>query len=134
MAQLIIGVDPHQRSATIEIINEREQAVGAGRFATDRDGYQAMLAAGRKHLWCAKIHPRVGTRMPHPAASGSFARWDVPITIRKGHIGIMSRSLRCLLGMHTWRKRHNEQGQIYRTCQRCGKDDDPGSRITAAGG
>ena len=46
MAQVIIGVDPHQRSATIEIINEREQAVGAGRFATDRDGYQAMLAAG----------------------------------------------------------------------------------------
>jgi transposase len=49
MSQVIIGVDPHKRSATIEIINDREQAVGGGRFATDRDGYQAMLAAGRKH-------------------------------------------------------------------------------------
>lgn len=49
MAQVIIGVDPHERSATIEIINAREKTVGQGRFGTDRDGYQAMLAAGRKH-------------------------------------------------------------------------------------
>jgi hypothetical protein len=57
MSQVIIGVDPHKRSATIEIINEREQAVGGGRFATDRDGYKAMVAAGRKHadsLWASK--------------------------------------------------------------------------------
>ena len=39
MAQVIIGVDPHKRSATIEIINEREQPVGQGCFGTDRDGY-----------------------------------------------------------------------------------------------
>ena len=31
MAQVIIGVDPHKRSATIEIINGREKAVGQGR-------------------------------------------------------------------------------------------------------
>ena len=49
MAEVIIGVDPHKRSATIEIINAREKTVGQGRFGTDRDGYQAMLAAGRKH-------------------------------------------------------------------------------------
>jgi hypothetical protein len=34
MAQVVIGVDPHKRSATIEIINDREQAVGQGRFGT----------------------------------------------------------------------------------------------------
>ena len=49
MARVIIGVDPHKRSATIEVINEREQTVGQGRFGTDTDGYQAMLAAGRRH-------------------------------------------------------------------------------------
>jgi hypothetical protein len=57
MAQVIIGVDPHNRSATIEIINDREQVLGRGRFATDRDGYKAMLAAGRKHpdrLWAVE--------------------------------------------------------------------------------
>ncbi|MFI7650324.1 hypothetical protein ACIBTZ_30215 [Micromonospora sp. NPDC049460] len=44
MARVIIGVDPHKRSATIEIINAREKTVGQGRFGTDRDGYQAMLS------------------------------------------------------------------------------------------
>ena len=49
MAQVIIGVDPHKRSATIEVINERERTLAQGRFGTDTDGYQAMLAAGRKY-------------------------------------------------------------------------------------
>jgi hypothetical protein len=49
VARVIIGVDPHKRSATIEVINEREQTIGQGRFATDTDGYKAMLAAGRRH-------------------------------------------------------------------------------------
>jgi transposase len=41
-------MDPHKRSATIEIIDERGKALCQGRFGTDRDGYKAMLAAGRK--------------------------------------------------------------------------------------
>ena len=49
MARVIIGVDPHKRSATIEVINEREQTIGQGRFGTDTAGYKAMLAAGRRH-------------------------------------------------------------------------------------
>jgi transposase len=39
---VIIGVDPHKLSATIEVVDEREQLLGAGRFATDRAGYAAM--------------------------------------------------------------------------------------------
>ena len=49
MAQVIIGVDPHKRSATIEVIDQRERVLGKGRFGTDGDGFQAMLAAGCKH-------------------------------------------------------------------------------------
>src|SRR5947209_10668314 len=49
VARVIIGVDPHKRSATIEVVNEREQTVGQGRFGTDTDGYKAMLTAGRRH-------------------------------------------------------------------------------------
>jgi hypothetical protein len=41
----------------------------------------------------------------------------------------MATSWLCRLGLHGWRKQYNEQGQMYRTCRRCGKDDDPGSRI-----
>ncbi|GAA2521166.1 hypothetical protein [Winogradskya humida] len=70
MAQVIIGVDPHKRSATIEIINDREVTVGQGRFATDREGYKAMLAAGRKHpdrFWavegCSGIGRHVAQRL-----------------------------------------------------------------------
>ena len=41
-------LDPHKRSATIEIIDDRQKVLSGGRFGTDRDGYKAMLAAGRK--------------------------------------------------------------------------------------
>ncbi len=47
MARVIIGMDPHKRSATIEIIDDREKVLTQGRFGTDRDGYRAMLAVGR---------------------------------------------------------------------------------------
>jgi hypothetical protein len=39
---VIIGVDPHKLSATIEVVDEREQLLGSGRFTTDRAGYSAM--------------------------------------------------------------------------------------------
>ena len=48
MGHVVIGMDPHKRSATIEIIDERQKVLSGGRFGTDRDGYKAMLAAGRK--------------------------------------------------------------------------------------
>jgi|ERR1035438_2004311 transposase len=48
MGHVIIGMAPHKRSATIEIIDDRQKVLFGGRFGTDRDGYRAMLAAGRK--------------------------------------------------------------------------------------
>ena len=42
MEKVIIGVDPHKLSATIEIIDEHEQVLGSGRFRTDQAGYSAM--------------------------------------------------------------------------------------------
>ncbi len=47
MGHVIIGMDPHKRSATIEVIDSREGILAQGRFGTDRDGYKAMLAVGR---------------------------------------------------------------------------------------
>ncbi|MET7395502.1 hypothetical protein ABZS66_18635 [Dactylosporangium sp. NPDC005572] len=44
MGQVIIGMDPHKRSATIEIIDGRETVLSGGRLGTDRGGYEAMLA------------------------------------------------------------------------------------------
>jgi len=39
---VVIGMDPHKRSATIEVMTGEETIVGGGRFGTDRDGYAAM--------------------------------------------------------------------------------------------
>ena len=39
---VVIGVDPHKLSATIEIVDLDERRLGAGRFPTDQAGYAAM--------------------------------------------------------------------------------------------
>ncbi|HEX5595896.1 MAG TPA: transposase [Micromonosporaceae bacterium] len=81
MAQVIIGVDPHKRSATIEIINAREKTLGQGRFGTDRDGYQAMLAAGRKHkdrLWAVEGCNGIGRHIAQRLVADGETVVDVP--------------------------------------------------------
>src|SRR6476660_1114908 len=42
MAKVIIGVDPHKLSATIEVVDGHERLLGSGRFRTDQAGYTAM--------------------------------------------------------------------------------------------
>ena len=39
---VIIGVDPHKMSATIEVVDPNERLLGTGRFGTDQAGYAAM--------------------------------------------------------------------------------------------
>ena len=47
MEQVIIGVDPHKLSATIEVVDHHERKLGEGRFATDQAGYSAMRRMSR---------------------------------------------------------------------------------------
>ena len=42
MAQVMIGVDPHELSATIEVVDGHEKLLGSGRFSTDQVGSTAM--------------------------------------------------------------------------------------------
>ena len=81
MGRVIIGMDPHKRSATIEIIDTHEHVLGAGRFPTDQAGYQHMLAVGREHpdrvcaiQGCAGIGRHLAQRL---VADGETV-WDVP--------------------------------------------------------
>ncbi len=46
MSRVIIGVDPHKLSATIEVVDDGETVLATGRFATDKAGYAAM----RRHV------------------------------------------------------------------------------------
>ena len=48
MSQVIIGMDPHKRSATIEVMTSDEAVVGGRRYGTDVAGYRAMLAKARQ--------------------------------------------------------------------------------------
>jgi len=46
----------------------------------------------------------------------------------------MAKRLMCRLGLHLWQAEWNEAGQHYRRCARCGRDDDPVSRIRGMSG
>ena len=39
---VIIGVDPHKMSVTIEVVDTHERLLGSGRFETTNAGYAAM--------------------------------------------------------------------------------------------
>src|SRR4029453_12430312 len=41
--RVVIGMDPHKRSVTVEVMTRDETVLDRGRFATDRDGAAAML-------------------------------------------------------------------------------------------
>jgi hypothetical protein len=56
MTGVIIGVDPHKLSATIEVVDHHGHLLGSGRFTTDRAGYTAMRAG---------TPPSASTRAPH---------------------------------------------------------------------
>jgi transposase len=57
MQQIIIGVDPHKLSATIEVVDKHEQRLGSGRFTTDRAGYAAMRTYAKswpERMWAVE--------------------------------------------------------------------------------
>jgi len=41
-SRVVIGMDPHKRSVTIEVMAADERVLGGGRFATDVDGFAAL--------------------------------------------------------------------------------------------
>jgi len=81
VARVIIGVDPHKRSATIEVVNEREQTIAQGRFGTDTDGYKAMPAAGRRHkdrMWAVEGCNGIGRHVAQRLVADGETVVDVP--------------------------------------------------------
>jgi len=69
-SRVVIGMDPHKRSVTIEVMTSDEHVVGRGRFGTDIEGFTAMLAylaAWPGRVWaiegCAGIGRHVAQRL-----------------------------------------------------------------------
>jgi transposase len=48
MSAVVIGMDPHKRSATIEVMTADEAVLGGGRYGTGAPGYRAMRRAVRR--------------------------------------------------------------------------------------
>ena len=53
MTGVIIGVDPHKLSATIEVVDHHGHLLGSGRFSTDKAGYAAMR--GYVNTWPRRV-------------------------------------------------------------------------------
>lgn len=81
MAGVVIGMDPHKRSATIEVLDERETVLAAGRFDTDRAGYKELLAAGRRwpgRVWAVEGCEGVGRHLAQRLVADGEPVVDVP--------------------------------------------------------
>jgi transposase len=81
MGRVIIGMDPHKRSATIEVIDGQEKVLAQGRFGTDRDGYKAMLAAGRgfpDRTWAVEGCGGIGRHIAQRLIADGESVVDVP--------------------------------------------------------
>jgi len=70
MSQVVIGMDPHKRSATIEVMAGDEAVLGGGRYGTDAAGYRSMLAEARRwpeRMWaiegCQGIGRHIASRL-----------------------------------------------------------------------
>ena len=68
--RVVIGMDPHKRSATIEVMTSDETVLGTGRFGTDRDGYASMVTYAKQwpdRVWavegCQGIGRHIATRL-----------------------------------------------------------------------
>ena len=81
MGRVVIGMDPHKRSATIEVIDERERVLAKGRYSTDSDGYRKMLAAGRQHpvrVWAVEGCGGIGRHVAQRLVADGETVLDVP--------------------------------------------------------
>jgi transposase len=70
MGAVVIGMDPHKRSATIEVMAGDETILGGGRYATDVAGYRAMLTFAKQfkeRTWaiegCSGIGKHIADRL-----------------------------------------------------------------------
>lgn len=78
---MIIGMDPHKASATIEVIDERATVLAKGRFGTDTGGYAEMLAAGRRFAdrrWAIEGCNGIGRHIAHRLVHDGETVVDVP--------------------------------------------------------
>lgn len=79
--RVVIGMDPHKRSATIEVMDSDETVVGTGRFGTGRDGYAAMRKYARqwpRRVWAVEGCQGIGRHIANRLLADGEQVVDVP--------------------------------------------------------
>ncbi|MGW0249153.1 hypothetical protein ACWDYH_21220 [Nocardia goodfellowii] len=78
---VIIGMDPHKRSATIEVIDGEAKVLAIGRYDTDTRGYSEMLAAVEgfeDRVWAVEGCNGIGRHLAHRLVHDGETVIDVP--------------------------------------------------------
>jgi transposase len=81
MSLVVIGMDPHKRSATIEVMAGDEAVAGGGRYGTDAAGYAAMLAAVKtwpERIWAVEGCQGIGRHLASRLLADGEHVVDVP--------------------------------------------------------
>jgi transposase len=81
MGKVVIGMDLHKQSVTIEVLDENEQPLMAARFGTGSEGYRLLLAAGRQlpqSVWAVEGCQGVGRHLAQRLVADGEMVLDVP--------------------------------------------------------
>ena len=81
MGSVVIGMDPHKRSATIEVMAGDETILGGGRYVTDAVGYKAMVSYGRRfadRVWAVEGCRGIGRHIANRLLADGEQVVDVP--------------------------------------------------------
>ena len=79
--RVVVGMDPHKRSVTIEVMTADESVVGGGRYDTDVAGYRAMLKylrAWPDRVWAIEGCNGIGRHIARRLIVDSEQVVDVP--------------------------------------------------------
>jgi transposase len=82
MSRVIVGVDPHKKSVTIEAVDEHGQVLATGRFGTDSAGYRLMVGYVREQWphrrWAVEGAHGVGRPLAQRLLAQGESVVDVP--------------------------------------------------------
>ena len=83
--RVVIGMDPHKRSVTIEVMTAEQTTLGGQRFGTDEAGFAAMrryvsrfAAAPDDRVWAVEGCHGIGRHIAHRLLSAGESVVDVP--------------------------------------------------------
>jgi len=79
--RVVIGMDPHKRSVTIEVMAPDETILGGGRFATDPDGFTALHEYVRRwpdRVWAIEGCNGIGHHVALRLLAGGQDVVDIP--------------------------------------------------------